>query len=89
MKNVNNELFKRRQQQWIDSNPFRRWRKANDVTLMSAASILDVSILPVRMWESGSSTPNKKNFMKLKKLLNISNLEEVWDAWKNQRPKYM
>lgn len=52
-------------------------RKKAGLTQMQLAAKLGVSLMSIRIWESGAGKPNEENFKKLVKLFNLFKLFEV------------
>ena len=52
-------------------------RKKAGLTQMELAAKLGVSLMSIRIWESGAGKPNEENFKKLVKLFNLFKLFEV------------
>lgn len=52
-------------------------RKKSGLTQMQLAAKLGVSMMTVRIWESGAGKPNEENFKKLVKYFNLFKLFEV------------
>ena len=52
-------------------------RKKAGLTQMQLAAKLGVSLMSIRIWESGAGKPNAENFKKLVKLFNLFKLFEV------------
>ena len=52
-------------------------RKKAGLTQMELAAKLGVSLMSVRIWESGAGKTNAENFKKLVKLFNLFKLFEV------------
>ena len=52
-------------------------RKKSGLTQMQLAAKLGVSLMSIRIWESGAGKPNAENFKKLVKLFNLFKLFEV------------
>ena len=76
---------------WVHKNPLRRWRITEDgrsLTQYRVAAKLKCSPQIVRLWECGASTPNKRNFPKIARLLGIeeSTLRSAWDRWLGKCP---
>ena len=52
-------------------------RKKAGLTQMELAAKLGVSLMSIRIWESGAGKPNANNFKKLVKFFNLFKLFEV------------
>lgn len=55
----------------------KQLRKKAGLTQMGLAARLGVSLMSIRIWESGADKPNKENFKKLVKLFNLYKIFEV------------
>ena len=54
----------------------RELREKASLTQMQLAAKLGVSMMTIRIWESGAGKPNEENFKKLVKFFNLFNLFE-------------
>ena len=72
---------------WVAKNPLRKYRinhpGKHTMTQVRIGAKLKVTPQIVRLWETGSSAPNKKNSAKLAKLLGMSEekLQAAWKRW--------
>ena len=72
---------------WLVKNPLRRYRinhpGKHPMTQVRIGAKLKVTPQIVRLWETGSGMPNKKNYAKLAKLLGMpeERLRAAWERW--------
>lgn len=73
---------------WIETNPLRRWRTEQRLSMMRAGALMGASISSVSHWEMGSRIPTEESFGKLAKLMGVkaSKLVADWNAWIGARP---
>jgi DNA-binding transcriptional regulator YiaG len=81
------ESMLEQQEQWMEQNPLRRYRKANGVSYMNTARILGVTIAAVQKWENGTSQPTPENMAKIAVFCQDPNLAEKWEEWLSRRPQ--
>lgn len=74
--------------QWIDKNPLRKWREGEEVTLNEAAARLERSIVSLRNWETGVTTPSDDGFDVLERVMGKKHLREEWTSWSTSRPTH-
>lgn len=74
---------------WIDQNPLRQWRNAQDGTMgiRTVAGLLQVNPSTITAWESGAARPSEPRMDALCTLTSRADLAAAWDAWLTQRPK--
>ena len=68
---------------WVKKNPLRAYRAKVGATQARVANALRVTPQIIRLWETGSSTPNAINFPKIAKLLftDEKKLRGAWKRW--------
>lgn len=74
---------------WQRANPLRAWREANNLTVMDAAIMLNVSQVTVRSWENGATQPKGENLERIAALVGNGDVEgalRLWKNWVAQRP---
>ena len=74
-----------RHKEWKRSNPLREWRTENGVSIHEAASLMNVSMTSIQLWESNGATPSPKNMERLMKLVG-PNVSKRWDRWVESNP---
>jgi DNA-binding transcriptional regulator YiaG len=71
---------------WIDKNPLRKWRSAEEMTMAEAAVRIGKSLVTLRNWETGATIPTDDSMETLKKVTSNKKLEEEWTSWSTSRP---
>ena len=51
-----------RHKEWKRSNPLREWRTENGVSIHEAASLMNVSMTSIQLWESNGATPSPRTW---------------------------
>jgi transcriptional regulator with XRE-family HTH domain len=76
-------------QAWIDRNPLRAWRLAQQpkrLGILDTASRLGVGMSMIQMYERGVHKPGPKTAERLASLLG-PDWSDRWDAWLASRPE--
>lgn len=71
---------------WIAENPLKKWRSNKTLFLKDVGAALGVGYHTIFRWENGMSSPNKSQFVLLKKLTKNKNFESEFQQWKDSRP---
>jgi transcriptional regulator with XRE-family HTH domain len=73
---------------WINDNPLRIWRKANNLTETDAAVLMGSSVGSVRNWERGAVRPRALHMANIARAMGArqSALERDWSSWYGRRP---
>ena len=74
-----------RQKAWAAVNPLRRWREEHELSRLSLASTVGVSLVTIQAWESGATRPNASHMEALERL--SKSLKQEWSDWETSRPK--
>lgn len=77
---------KDRHREWVQSNPLRRFRQDNKLSINDAASMLDVGISTIQAWEGGVYTPNEQHMRSLAELVDDPSLPRRWADWNATKP---
>ena len=72
---------------WVDKNPLRSWRHKNKVTILRAASSLDVTVTTIQQWERGAVTPTDENMDRIATITGDESTASKWSRWRSRRPK--
>ena len=72
--------------EWVESNPLRRWRKDNRISIQAASGMLHVSLSTIQLWEAGTE-PNEQNMEKLTRVLG-PNTPKRWVKWLESNPAH-
>lgn len=76
-------------QQWIERNPLRLWRNAQQpkrLSILEAAELLGVGMSMIQMYERGVHKPGAKSEAAFATYLG-SDWSKRWDKWLAERPK--
>ena len=69
---------------WLDANPLRRWRTAEQVSLMATCGLAGVSMSAVQKWEAGAARPTPENMITLARITGRKGIADDWTRWLNQ-----
>lgn len=73
--------------EWVDRNPLRTWRHAQDpkLSILESAERLGVGMSMVQMYERGVHKPGAKSADRFAEYLG-ADWSDRWDAWLAARP---
>lgn len=76
------------QKAWVDRNPIRAWRFAQDprLTILEAAELLGVGMSMIQMYERGVHKPGARSAEACATYLG-EDWSARWDRWLKSRPK--
>lgn len=74
--------------EWVELNPLRSWRKGRKLSSQEVALLLEVSLVTVSYWESGTVRPGPVNMASIADLLELGQmeLENQWTDWRAAAP---
>lgn len=73
---------------WIESNPLRRWRHRQELSMMDASALLGVGMSSVQHWEQGAYYPSDDSVDKLAVAMKVKSdtLARNWKSWYAKKP---
>jgi len=71
--------------QWVETNPLRRWRHERGYSYMKACALIGVSMTVMQMWERGVNPPNPANMHRLNTVVG-KGTDVAWARWLERKP---
>ncbi|HVJ95346.1 MAG TPA: helix-turn-helix transcriptional regulator [Acidimicrobiia bacterium] len=75
-------------EEWLESNPLRRWRTRERVSIMTAAARIGCSTSSIQKWEAGASQPTAESLVDIASATgrDAESLARAWTRWTKQQP---
>jgi transcriptional regulator with XRE-family HTH domain len=75
--------------EWIERNPLRKWRAAQDLTMADVASMMNVAFASVQLWETGGRFPSDDALGRMSELTGRSpgTLSRSFARWQGGQPR--
>lgn len=73
---------------WVQRNPLRRWREANDYTMADAAGKMGVAFTSVQLWETGGRLPSDDGIDRIAALMSepADKVRAAFQRWHKRQP---
>lgn len=80
--------LKERTGEWVESNPLRRWRQREGLSMMDASALLSIGMSTVQHWETGAHHPSPAKMERLASAFGVQTptLARTWREWYDRRP---
>jgi DNA-binding XRE family transcriptional regulator len=82
------ENYRILEKKWLTKNPLRQWRVDNGLFQKDLGASIGVGYHTIFRWESGMSSPNDAQMKELVQLTKDKNLQEKYEKWQLDRPKF-